>query len=106
MGQCLDLVIPRQFRASHWAGYERAMATGESKYGWQLLPTRSMRKDGTGTYLELALAIVRDEANLVVGALAIARDITERRDRERAVRNRLADLERQVTILFQGRDVP
>jgi PAS domain-containing protein len=61
-----------------------------------------MRKDGVGIYLEMALTIIRDGANQVIGALAIARDITERRAQERAQRDRMAGLEQQVAVLFRG----
>ena len=102
VGQRLDLIVPERFRADHWAGYESAMVHGQTKNGYQLLPTRSMRKDGVGIYLEMALTIIRDGANQVIGALAIARDITERRAQERAQRDRMAGLEQQVAVLFRG----
>jgi PAS domain S-box-containing protein len=33
IGQSLDLIIPENLRARHWDGYDRVMATGESRYG-------------------------------------------------------------------------
>jgi len=33
LGRTLDLIIPENLRARHWAGYHRAMDTGKSHYG-------------------------------------------------------------------------
>jgi PAS domain S-box-containing protein len=96
IGQSLDIIVPERFREAHWAGYERALAAGETKYSGQTLPTRSMRKDGTDIYVELTFAIVRSAGGDVIGALAHARDITERWTREREQRQRLRDLEARL----------
>lgn len=96
LGQSLDIIIPEQFREAHWKGYDRALAAGETKYSGQALPTRSQRKDGTVIYVELTFAIVHDHAGEVIGALAHARDITERWERDREQRRRLRDLEARL----------
>src|SRR5690349_7949604 len=84
VGQSLDLIIPERFRESHWRGFERALAEGATKYSGRALPTRSARKDGTTIYVELTFAILKNASGAAVGALAHARDITERFLRERA----------------------
>ena len=86
IGKSLDIIIPERFRESHWRGFDRALADGTTKYSGRALPTRSARKDGTAIYVELTFAIVKDAAGTVIGALAHARDITERFLRERAER--------------------
>jgi PAS domain S-box-containing protein len=96
LGQSLDLIVPERFREAHWKGYDRALADGDTKYRGQALPTRSMRKDGTSIFVELSFAIVKDAAGEVTGALAHARDITERFQREREQRERMKELESQV----------
>jgi PAS domain S-box-containing protein len=96
IGQSLDLIVPERFREAHWAGYDRALAAGETKYAGQALPTRSARKDGTQIYVELTFAIIHDASGEVVGALAHARDITERFGREREQREELRRLREQV----------
>jgi PAS domain S-box-containing protein len=93
MGQRLDIIVPEQFREAHWRGYERALAAGETKYAGQALATRAMRNDGSQIYVELSFAIVKGAGGEVVGALAHARDITERFERDRAMRRRLRELE-------------
>ena len=97
IGQSLDLIVPERFREAHWTGYDRALQAGDTKYRGQALPTRSVRKDGTSIYVELAFAIVKDADGEVIGALAHARDITERFERDREQRTRLRELEAQVT---------
>jgi PAS domain S-box-containing protein len=96
LGKSLDLIVPEKFRKAHWAGYERALAAGETKYRGQVLPTRSVRKDGTTIYVELSFAIIKDAHDTVIGALSHARDITERWAEERERRQRLQELERQL----------
>jgi len=93
LGQSLDLIIPERFREAHWKGFDRALAEGDTKYRGQALPTRSQRKDGSTIYVELTFAIVKDSSGAVIGALANARDITERFEREREQRRRLQELE-------------
>ena len=50
-------------------------------------------RKGSQIYVELSFAIVHDAAGEVIGALANARDITERFERDRAMRRRLRELE-------------
>jgi PAS domain S-box-containing protein len=88
VGQTLDLVVPERFRQAHWTGYDRALAAGVTQYVGQSLTTRSVRADGTDLYVELSFAVVLDDDGEPLGALAHARDITERYLRERAARAR------------------
>jgi PAS domain S-box-containing protein len=92
IGQNLDIIVPEKFREAHWKGYDRALADGDTKYRGQSLPTRSHREDGTEIYVELSFAIVHGPGG-VIGALAQARDITERFEQDRASRRRLRELE-------------
>ena len=83
MGQSLDLIIPERFRDQHWTAYDKALQAGDTKYRGKVLPTRSMTRDGATIYVELTFAIVKNATGTVIGALAHARDITERFLRER-----------------------
>ena len=103
IGQNLDLIVPERFREAHWRGYDRALADGRTKYEGQSLPTRSARKDGTAIYVELTFAIVNDTNGTVVGALALARDISARFVSEREERERVRALEEQLAALGGGR---
>jgi len=95
MGANLDIIIPESFREAHWTGFERALAAGETKSSGQALPTRALHRDGHEFYVELSFAIVR-EGDTSVGALAYARDITERFTRDRDSRRRLRALEQEL----------
>ena len=96
LGQSLDLIIPERLRRRHWDGYDTVMATGETKYGRELLSVPAMRKDGTRISVEFSIAMLRDGAGSVVGIAAILRDVSERFERDRTLRGRLAALEAQL----------
>ena len=96
IGMSLDLVVPERFREAHWNGYKRALGEGKTKYSGQALPTRSFRKDGATIYVELTFAIIHDRDAAVIGALAHARDISERWASEREQRQRLRELEQKL----------
>lgn len=102
IGHKLDLIVPERFREAHWNGYARALADRRTKYEGQSLATRSMRQDGTAIYVELSFAIVTGPDGAALGAIAIARDITERFTRERDERTRVRALEEQVAALQIG----
>lgn len=92
MGQNLDLIIPEQFRAAHWAGFEKALATGITKLSGQALATRAVNAAGETIYVELAFSIIKDSTGASLGALASCRDITERFIRDRDMRRELRAL--------------
>jgi PAS domain-containing protein len=50
IGASLDLIIPEWLRKRHWDGYERVMATGETRYGaGEVLAVPAVAK-GSGKY--------------------------------------------------------
>ncbi|UPT87442.1 PAS domain S-box protein [Bradyrhizobium barranii subsp. apii] len=86
LGQNLDLIIPEHLRAAHWKGFEAALATGAMKLAGRPTLTRALHKSGRKLYIEMTFALVRDAGGAVVGSVAMARDVTERVERERAAR--------------------
>jgi PAS domain S-box-containing protein len=96
VGQSLDLIIPDDLRERHWDGYHRAIAAGRTRLGARALPTRAVRKGGETIYVELSFAVIHDEVEVAVGALAVGRDITERHAKDRERRRRLAELEARM----------
>jgi PAS domain S-box-containing protein len=85
LGQNLDLIIPEHLRAAHWRGFEAAVATGAMKLEGRPTLTRALHKSGRKLYVEMTFAIVKGEAEgEVLGSVAMARDVTERVERERA----------------------
>lgn len=87
IGRSVDLIIPEHLRAAHWAGFDKAVAAGTTRLAGRPSLTRAVRKDGGKLYVEMTFALVKDDAGQVVGSVAIARDVTERVERERAARS-------------------
>jgi PAS domain S-box-containing protein len=85
LGQSLDLIIPEHLRAAHWRGFEAAITSGAMKLQGRPTLTRALHKSGRKLYVEMTFAIVKDSAaGEVFGSVAVARDVTERVERERA----------------------
>ncbi|MHA3902717.1 PAS domain S-box protein [Castellaniella sp. WN] len=86
LGASLDLIIPEHLRAAHWAGYDAALASGRMKLEGRPTLTRGVRKDGRKLYVEMTFALVKNETGAAIGSVAMARDVTERVEKERAAR--------------------
>ena len=85
LGQSVELIIPEDLRAAHWSGFDAAMATGTTKLQGHPTLTRALHKSGRRLYVEMSFAIVKEDTNgEVVGAVAMARDVTARVEQERA----------------------
>ena len=69
-------------------------AAGDTKYRGQSLATRSERADGEKIYVELSFGIIKDAAGAAIGAIATARDITERFNADREMRRKLREFEK------------
>jgi PAS domain S-box-containing protein len=94
LGQTLDLIVPENLRARHWAGYYQVMKTGITRYGnRELLAVPAVRKDGTRISCEFSIAPLRDATGALTGIAAILRDVTVRWQQDRELRRRLAALE-------------
>lgn len=86
LGHSLDIIIPEHLRPAHWKGFEAAMASGSLKLAGRPTLTRALHKDGRKLYIEMTFALVREADGAVVGSVAMARDVTERVERERAAK--------------------
>ena len=93
MGQSLDVIIPEKLRERHWKGYFQTMATGHTRYGDKLLSVPATHRDGQRLSIEFSVALLRDDADQIVGISAIMREVTERRNAEKALRAKIAELE-------------
>ena len=96
VGQSLDLIIPDTLRDRHWEGYQRVMASGETKYKTGLLSSPGVRKDGSRISLEFSMVLLHDEAGAMQGCASIMRDVTERREKENELKKRLAVCETKL----------
>ena len=85
LGQSVELIIPEHLRAAHWSGFDAAVKNGATKLEGRPTLTRAQHKSGRRLYVEMTFAIVKDVTEKkVLGAVAMARDVTERIERERA----------------------
>lgn len=85
LGASLDIIIPEHLRGPHWAGFHAAIEKGSLKLQGRPTLTRAVRKDGSKLYVEMTFALVV-EGGVAVGSVAMARDVTERVEKERAGR--------------------
>lgn len=99
LGRSLDLIIPEKQRARHWAGYEKTMATGETRYGDTLLKVPATHRDGRRLSIEFSVALLRDADGKVAAIAAVIRDASERWAADRELRQRLAEAERRLREL-------
>jgi PAS domain S-box-containing protein len=95
LGQSLDIIIPESLRSRHWESYHKVMEAGTSRYESDLLAVPALRKDGSRISVEFTLVPIQDETGRLEGIAAILRDVTERWNRDKATRQRLAQLEEQ-----------
>ena len=93
VGRSLDLIIPERFRERHWTGYRTVMATGQTRYGTQVLRVPALRKDGQRLSIAFTVALLRAVDGRLTGIAAIVRDDTERWQEEQTLRRRLTALE-------------
>ncbi len=91
VGQSLDLIIPENQRARHWAGYTEVMRTGQSRYAeGAMLAVPALRKDGKRISLEFTIVPLKDVSGTMQGMIAVLRDVTARFEELRDLRKRLA----------------
>jgi PAS domain S-box-containing protein len=96
VGQSLDLIIPENLRPRHWEGYHRVMATGETKYKTGLLSSPGIRKDGSRVSLEFSMVLLHDETGAMQGCASVMRDVTQHWQKEKELKERLADCETKL----------
>jgi PAS domain S-box-containing protein len=93
LGHSLDLIIPERFRVRHWDGYRTVMQTGQTRYGADVLRVPALHKDGRSLSIAFSVALLYSPTQEVQAIAAIIRDETDRWEQERALRQRLAELE-------------
>jgi PAS domain S-box-containing protein len=92
IGASLDVIIPERQRKRHWEGYDRVMATGESRYGHgDVLAVPGIRKDGARISLEFTIVPLRNETGELIGLAAVMRDVTKHFEETRALKQKLMD---------------
>src|SRR3954465_4960539 len=89
VGASLDLIIPERQREWHWEGYRRVMATGDTKYGSDLLRVPALNADGERHSIAFTVTLLTDADGGVTGIAAVVRDETQRWNEEQDLRRRL-----------------
>jgi PAS domain S-box-containing protein len=97
LGQSLDIIIPQRQQQRHWDGYQKTMATGQTKYGNDVLRVPAMHKDGHGLSIAFTVALLHTLDKKVAAIVAVIRDETARFTEDRNLRKRLMELESQLT---------
>jgi PAS domain S-box-containing protein len=102
VGQHITLIVPWERRAEE-EDILRRLARGERVDHFE---TERKRKDGATVDVSLTISPIRDAAGRVIGASKVARDITERRQAERALSEqaRLLDLSNDAIFVRDAED--
>jgi PAS domain S-box-containing protein len=93
LGKSLDLIIPERQRQRHWDGYHKTMASGQTRYGNDVLRVPALHKDGHSISIAFTVALLLTAENKPMAIAAVMRDETSRFAEDRNLRKRLAELE-------------
>lgn len=96
IGRSLDLIIPERQRQRHWDGYHKTMATGQTRYGSDVLRVPALHKEGRALSIAFTVALLHDADGKVAAIVSVVRDETARFAEERNLRKRLTELEMQA----------
>jgi PAS domain S-box-containing protein len=97
LGSSLDLIIPERLRERHWAGFDKAIASGQTRYDHDVLRVPATHKDGRALSIAFTVGLLFGPQRKVTGLVAVIRDDTKRFAEERDVRKRLAELENRYS---------
>lgn len=96
LGQSLDLIVPEKHRERHWAGYHEVMRTGQTQYGDQVLRVPALKKDGGRVSVAFTVGLFKGANGQVEGIFAIMRDDTDAFTTQKALRERVKELEQAL----------
>jgi PAS domain S-box-containing protein len=96
LGNSLDLIIPERLRERHWAGYERTMTSGETRYAHDMLRVPAVHKDGRALSIAFTVGLLNGPQGTVTGIVAVIRDETQSFTEKRALLKRLAECEGNI----------
>jgi PAS domain S-box-containing protein len=101
LGKSLDLIIPERLRQRHWAGYDKAMASGETSPGRDLLRVPAIHKDGRRLSISFTVGLLFGPEGKVTGIAAVIRDDSDHFDQEQKLRKIFADEQELRTALAE-----
>ncbi len=92
----MGIIIPEKHRARHWESYAKVMRSGETKYGRNPVAVPALTKDGWRISIEFFITLPRDVNGQVLGAVAAIMEVTERWERDKGLRQKVASLEAEL----------
>ena len=98
LGNSLDIIIPERLQGRHWTGYRKTMASGETRYGHDVLRVPAVHKDGRALSIAFTVGLLQGPQGETTGIVAVIRDETARFAEERSLRKRLVELEKNISI--------
>ena len=98
LGNSLDLIIPERLQARPWTGYRKTMATGQTRYGRDVLRVPAVHKDGRALSIAFSVGLLHGPQGETTGIVAVIRDETARFAEERSLRRRLVELEKNMSL--------
>ena len=90
VGRGVDLIIPEHLRPAHWKGFNAAINSGTMKLQGRPTITRALHKNGGRLYIEMTFSLVKEPSGEILGSVGVARDVTQRVERDRETRARRA----------------
>ena len=97
LGNSLDLIIPERLQERHWTGYRKTMASGETRYGHDVLRVPAVHKDGRALSIAFTVGLLHGPQGETTGIVAVIRDETARFAEEQSLRKRLVELEKNIS---------
>ncbi len=74
LGEPVDLIVPPAYRDRHWAGFHRAMATGDCRLDGAATNLPTLHRDGTVRVIPGRFVFLVDPRGTPIGAAAIYAD--------------------------------
>jgi PAS domain S-box-containing protein len=98
LGNSLDLIIPERLQERHWTGYRKTMASGETRYGHDVLRVPAVHKDGRALSIAFTVGLLQGPQGETTGIVAVIRDETARFAEEQSLRKRLVELKTNISL--------
>jgi PAS domain S-box-containing protein len=100
IGKPLTMLMPEFLRKLHEAGFKRYVATGQRHINWQGTELTGLRKNGQEFPVEVSFGeLTKDGHRVFTGFI---RDISERKQAQRAIQNAQAELARVSRLTTMG----
>jgi PAS domain S-box-containing protein len=101
LGQRMDMIVPERLRKRHWDGYDQSMRSGHTRYANDVLRVPAVDKAGKALSIAFTVFMLYGSSGEVCACGSVIRDETDRFAQDRALRQRVAELE---SLLGAGKD--